>query len=203
MPSSLHEERIDVVVQALLDVGASTVLDLGCGSGVLLRRLLDCAQFERIVGVDVSMSALAEAERELPVPDLLGGRLTLIHGSFADPDPRLAGFDAAVMLETIEHVAPGRLSAVERAVFTLHRPRTVLITTPNGEYNHVLGSNPGQQQRFRHEGHHFEWSRAKFESWARGVARRGGYHVSFGAVGEADPYVGAPTQMAEFRRVGP
>jgi 3' terminal RNA ribose 2'-O-methyltransferase Hen1 len=198
MTTALHDERIDAVLHALLDAGARTVLDLGCGAGALLRRLLDCPQFGRIVGVDASIAALAEAEREL-LAARRDRRLTLIHGSFADPDPRLAGFDAAVMLETIEHIDPGRLSAVERAVFTLHRPKTVLIATPNGEYNRLF-EQPAR--RFRHDGHRFEWSRPRFEDWARGVARRGGCGVGFSEVGEVHPFFGAPTQMAGFHRWG-
>ena len=190
--SDLHEERIAAIAQALLGAGAKSVLDLGCGTGVLLERLAKLCVFARLAGVDSSMEALGAAERRL-------GRdgVVLHHGSFETADDRLAGYDAAVMLETIEHVDPGRLSAVEHALFGCYRPATVLITTPNREYNALYGL---AEDAMRHPGHRFEWTRAKFRSWATRAAARRGYAVVFRTLGTPDPVRGGPTQMAEFRR---
>jgi small RNA 2'-O-methyltransferase len=120
-----------------------------------------------------------------------------MYGSFSDGDPRGAHFDAAVMLETIEHVDPRRLSRVERFVFSQLRSRMVLITTPNQEYNRVLGMEEGE---YRHPEHQFEWTRSKFETWARGVAARNGYDVEFAPIGDSHPAFGGATQMAVFHR---
>jgi small RNA 2'-O-methyltransferase len=194
MATLLHEERIEAVMRALLASGARSVLDLGCGPGVLLARLAREPQLERIVGLDVSAEALAAAAQAL---GKARGRVTLLHGSFARPDPRLAGFDAAALVETIEHINPDRLSSVERAVFGSFRPRTVVVTTPNLEYNVLYGLPDG---RLRHRDHRFEWSRAKLEAWAGGVAGRNGYRVAFAAIGDPHPTLGGSTQMATFRR---
>lgn len=175
---------------------ARSVLDLGCGPGPLLERMLDDERLERIVGLDLSLSALQGLKARLT--DARGlERLVLLHGSFTEQDPRLTGFDAAVMLETIEHIAPEDLSKVERAVFRQHRPRVVIITTPNVEHNVVFGLRPGRR---RHRDHRFEWPRAKFSAWARGVAARSGYQASLAEIGWRHPIHGAPTQMAEFHR---
>jgi small RNA 2'-O-methyltransferase len=190
----LHDERLDAVVEALLASGARTVLDLGCGSGSLLRRLAAEPRFTRIVGVDTSAAALRVAEMELDTGD---ARVSLRHGSFMEADPRLQGFDAAAMVETIEHVEPAQLSLVERAVFVLLRPRVVVMTTPNREYNVRYGLADGE---LRHPDHRFEWSRAKFASWASGVAERSGYRVTVRGVGPVDALLGSPTQMGVFVR---
>lgn len=196
--SDLHEERMMAVTQVLLRTGAKSVLDLGCGTGVLLERLAKLAPLTRLAGVDSSMEALGAAERRLGRDGLLeSGRVSLHHGSFEDPDDRLAGYDAAVMLETIEHVDPGRLSAVEQALFGCYRPATVLITTPNREYNALYGL---PEDAMRHPEHRFEWTRAKFRSWATRAAARRRYAVSLCTLGTPDPLRGGPTQMAEFRR---
>jgi small RNA 2'-O-methyltransferase len=196
--SDLHEMRFTAVVQALLQAGASSVLDLGCGNGALLARLCRYASFTRLAGMDRSMEALGSAER------LLGdeaarrpGRLMLHHGSFDDPEPRFAGYDAVLLVETIEHVDARRLSAVEHAVFASYRPATVLITTPNREYNALYGM---PEHALRHPDHRFEWTRAKFRHWARRAATRNGYAVSFSGIGEPDLLRGSPTQMALFGR---
>jgi small RNA 2'-O-methyltransferase len=174
------------------------VLDLGCGSGELLLRLAREPQFERIVGLDVSPDALQEARRlmqALPRPE--ASRVELVEASFAVPDERFAGFDAAAMVETVEHIDARRLSSVERTVFGCFRPRTVILTTPNSEYNPIHGAHDGA---FRHPDHRFEWTRAKFRDWARGVAARNGYRVAFGDIGEPDADLGSSTQMSVFRR---
>lgn len=195
--TSLHDARLSAVTDVLIDSGAATVLDLGCGSGALLRRLLLESQFTRIVGMDTSLEALALAE-QLRTPELgaTGDRLSLRYGSFTTSDEGLTGFDAAAMVETIEHVAPAHLSKVERAVFAEMRPRLVVMTTPNRDYNELYGMAAGE---LRHGDHRFEWGRTRFESWAKGVAARTGYEVKFNAIGPANVWSGGPSQMAIFR----
>jgi len=193
----LHEERLDAVASLLLGSGANTVLDLGCGAGALLQRLVAEEQFTRIVGVDSSAEALLMAERYLYTEsDVADGRVALIHGSYTDPDARLEGFDAAALIETIEHIEPTQLSQVERAVFGSVRPDLVVVTTPNREYNVLYRIPEGE---YRHADHCFEWDRPKFESWARGVSKRRGYDVTFAEIGPSDAWLGSPTQMGVFR----
>ena len=198
-PISLNERRIEEVLKALRDSNASSVLDLGCGEGKLLSALLKDRSFARVVGLDVSIRALEIASERLKLdrlPATVRDKLQLLHGALTYRDRRLAGFDAAAVVEVIEHLDAGRLSAFERVLFEFTRPKTVVITTPNSEYN-VRFPNLAAGQ-FRHPDHRFEWTRAEFHEWAKGVAVRYGYDVRFAPVGEEDPHLGPPTQMAVF-----
>ncbi|MCP3818449.1 3' terminal RNA ribose 2'-O-methyltransferase Hen1 [Streptomyces sp. A3M-1-3] len=199
-PVPLAVQRRDAILAALRAAGASRVLDLGCGQGQLVQALLKDVRFTEIVGVDVSMRALTVAARRLKL-DRMGERqaerVTLLQGSLAYTDKRLKGYDAAVLSEVIEHLDLPRLPALEYAVFGSARPQTVLVTTPNVEYNVRWESLPAGH--VRHSDHRFEWTRAEFREWAESVARRHGYGVEFVPVGTDDPEVGAPTQMAVFR----
>lgn len=198
MPTPLHEQRLDAVVTALLASGAETVLDLGCGRGELIAQLLPHKQFRKIVGVDLSAASLSAAESLLGMrPEAAGGRLAFLQGSYTDVDDGLYGFDAALLVETIEHLSPHQLSRVEQVVFNVYRPAVVLITTPNREYNVVYGLG---KNVMRHRGHQFEWERARFQRWAKGVAQRSGYRVRFCDVGDVDPVLGGSSQMAFFNR---
>jgi 3' terminal RNA ribose 2'-O-methyltransferase Hen1 len=198
MATSLHAERLDTVVQALLACGAESVLDLGCGPGDLLVLLAREQQFKRIVGMDTSLEALSTARHRLTLkPGADEGGPGLCQASFTTFVEDFVGFDAAVLVETLEHVAPHRLSAVEQAVFAGYRPKTVLVTTPNREYNVLHGMPEGAR---RHRDHRFEWSRSKFRTWSEGVARRNGYRVVFEDIGAVDPLLGGSTQMATFSR---
>lgn len=204
---TLAEQRLAIVLAALRGCGARSVVDLGCGEGKLLRLLLDDKQFERIVGLDVSLRSLKIAAERLRLdrlpPKLVGPasgrsepRLELMHGSLMYRDSRLAGFDAATSVEVVEHLDPPRLAAFERVVFEFAQPRTVIVTTPNVEYN--VRFETLQAGRLRHRDHRFEWTRAEFETWARGLATRFEYDVRFLPVGPEDAEVGAPTQVAVF-----
>ena len=200
-PMSLHDQRLAIVLGALRASGAESVLDLGCGEGRLLRLLLDERAFTRIVGMDVSYRALEVAADRLKLdrlPPKQRERIELIHGSLLYRDERLTGFDAAAVVEVIEHLDPPRLAAFERVAFEFARPATIVITTPNAEYNVRWPSLPAG--RFRHRDHRFEWTRAEFEQWARAVAARFDYVVRFAPVGPPDDEVGAPTQMGIFTR---
>ncbi|KOX23489.1 methyltransferase type 12 [Saccharothrix sp. NRRL B-16348] len=199
---SLAVQRREAIVEQLKQVGARSVLDLGCGGGALLRALLEDPGFTRIQGVDVSANALATAARKLNVDkmsDRQRARLTLRQSSLTYADPDLKGYDAAVLMEVVEHLDPDRLPALEHSVFVVARPRTVLVTTPNVEYNALFETLP--EGRHRHSDHRFEWTRAEFADWADGVAHRRGYTVTHLPIGPVDPERGAPTQLAVFTLV--
>jgi len=199
MARSLHHARLEVIVQEMLASNSRRVADLGCGKGELLQWLRGHAQFTHLVGVDIDARALAEARYRLGI-DLTrpNNRLRVCIGSFEDTDWDLPTVDTAVMLETIEHVDPGRLPKVERVVFGHLQPALVLITTPNQEYNVLHGMAPRQR---RHPGHRFEWTRAQFRSWGNAVAARQGYAVRYTDIGPLDPARGSSTQMARFDKV--
>jgi 3' terminal RNA ribose 2'-O-methyltransferase Hen1 len=200
-PISLHEQRLDLVFQVLKESQASKVLDLGCGEGKLLRLLIKDRQFQAITGMDVSHRSLEVASERLKLerlPDMQRARISLVHGSLMYRDARLSGFDAAAVVEVIEHLDQARLAAFERVLFEFARPSMVVLTTPNAEYNVKWPSLPAG--RFRHRDHRFEWTRAEFEQWATQVAERFGYTFEIRPVGEVDPVVGAPSQMGIFRR---
>jgi 3' terminal RNA ribose 2'-O-methyltransferase Hen1 len=200
-PLSLGEQRVAAVVEALASRGAKRILDLGCGEGRLLRALLRAKGVERAVGMDVSSRALEIAARRLGLdrlPERQRARIDLIAGSLLYRDARLSGYDAAALVEVIEHMDPPRLAARERVVFEGAAPPTVVVTTPNAEYNVKWESLPAG--KFRHGDHRFEWTRAEFREWAERVAGRAGYSVALSGIGPEDAAVGTPTQMAVFAR---
>ncbi|MEU9167547.1 3' terminal RNA ribose 2'-O-methyltransferase Hen1 [Streptomyces sp. NPDC048420] len=198
-PTPLAVQRREAILEALRAAGAARVLDLGCGQGQLVQALLKDPRFTEIVGVDVSVRALTIASRRLKLDRMgerMASRVQLFQGSLAYTDKRLKGYDAAVLSEVIEHLDLPRLPALEYAVFGAARPRTVLVTTPNVEYNVRWESLPAGH--VRHGDHRFEWTREEFRAWAVAVAERHGYDVEFVPVGPDDPEVGPPTQMAVF-----
>ena len=195
-PISLNEHRHNTVLSVLRAAGATRVLDLGCSTGTLLRRLLEDRHFEQIVGLDVSHRALEIAAERLHLdrmPERQRQRIQLLHGSLIYRDHRLNGFDAAAVVEVIEHLDEPRLASFERVLFEFARPATIIVTTPNVEYNVRFESLPAGN--FRHRDHRFEWTRSQFQTWVTGVADRFGYAVRFMPVGPDDAEVGPPTQM--------
>jgi small RNA 2'-O-methyltransferase len=196
--TELHNLRHAVVVETLLATGATRVLDLGCGDGTLIAALAADTRFTRLTGVDSCTDALAAAKFRLyEEGGLSRERVRLFQSSFDVPAPWLEAHDAVVMVDTIEHVDPRRLSSLEHAQFAMHRPRSIVVTTPNREYNRIYGL---PDSAFRHPGHRFEWTRAKFRAWASGAGERNGYAVTFRGIGEPDLVCGCPTQMAVFTR---
>lgn len=199
----LNQQRLESVYTELKASGAHRVVDLGCGEGKLIRMLLPDGQFSDILGMDVSSRSLTNAEYRLQLdrlPEMQRKKLKLIQGSLLYRDDRLSGYDAATLVEVIEHLDPSRLEVMERVVFGTARPNTVILSTPNQEYNRMWPSLPAG--KFRHPDHHFEWTRAEFQAWAERVAQAYHYTVSFKPIGPEDLEVGSPTQMAIFKREG-
>jgi 3' terminal RNA ribose 2'-O-methyltransferase Hen1 len=198
-PMTLHTQRLNLVAAKLKALESKTILDLGCGEGKLLRRLLADRAFERITGMDVSHGSLEVAASKLRLdrmPERQRKRIQLVQGSLLYRDKRLSGFDAAALVEVIEHLDRPRLVALERVLFEFARPRHVVITTPNREYNALFPTLP--PGKMRHGDHRFEWTRAEFAAWSEAIATRFGYQVSFEPVGPVDEALGAPSQMAVF-----
>lgn len=196
---SLHQKRLNLTVEQLKKSGAKSVLDLGCGEGKLIRLLLKDRQFEQITGTDVAYNELLKAKERLHWDDMSPkqqARLELFQGSLLYKDKRLEGFDAAAIVEVIEHLDESRLEAFERVVFEFAKPKTVILTTPNSEYNVLFESMSAGTMR--HNDHRFEWTRTEFETWANRIAEKYNYKVEFLPIGEVDENVGSPSQMAIF-----
>jgi len=194
--SWFHQQRLDAVHAAVMESGATTVLDLGCGEGHLLTRLAEEPRIQRIVGIDLSRPALDRLRGRLDAaPCRTGAQIDLIHGSLVEVGLSFRNFDAALLVETVEHVRPEHLSAIERSVFGTMCPRLVVITTPNAEFNALLGV---PRHRFRHPDHHFEWDRAMFGRWVAGVAARNGYDVVRHDIAGRHTVLGGASQMAVF-----
>jgi len=205
-PAPLHEQRLAAVLGEIAASGARSVLDLGCGSGKLLAELVKEPGLSRIVGLDVSHRALEASARRLHLDSMAPRqreRVQLLHGSLTYRDGRLRGFDAAAVVEVIEHLDPPRIVAFEKVVFGHARPGTVVLTTPNAEYNALFAGLPADS--FRHGDHRFEWTRPQLRAWAEGVASSYGYRAELSGIGPqgtgpggAD--LGCPSQLAVFRR---
>lgn len=200
-PLRLHDRRLDTIAALLKSSGARSVVDLGCGEGRLLQRLVKDSSFERLIGLDASMRALERANDRLKL-GFVGGppqeRVQLLHGALTYRDARWSGVDAAALVEVIEHLDEDRLPALADAVFGVAQPKTVIVTTPNADYNALFEDLPAGQ--FRHPDHRFEFTRAQFVAWTGEVARQYGYTVEMSGIGEAHPDHGFVTQVGVFTR---
>jgi len=196
---TLHEKRIKIVADKITQSGAVNVLDLGCGEGKLIRQLIKQKQFTQIVGMDVSYNQLIKAKERLHFDEMSPKqkeRINFFQGSITYKDKRLEGFDAAAVVEVIEHLDLNRLKAFERVLFEFAKPKTIVLTTPNKEFNIMWEKLDVDEMR--HDDHRFEWTRKEFAEWANKIGQMYHYQVELLPIGEEFENAGAPSQMAIF-----
>ena len=197
-PLSLNNLRLQAVLGEIKASGAESVIDLGCGEGHLLQLLIKEKSFSAIAGTDVSAAVLDRAAERLKLDRLDEARrrrISLFQSSLTYRDKRLKGYDAAALVEVIEHLDENRLAALTANVFGAGF-KTIIITTPNIEYNvNYPGLAAG---RFRHPDHRFEWTRARFRKWCGALAAAYGCAVRYEDIGQWDETRGTPTQMGVF-----
>jgi 3' terminal RNA ribose 2'-O-methyltransferase Hen1 len=199
---NLHQQRLEKAVEVLKKSGAESVLDMGCGEGKLLKLLLKERQFKKITGMDVAFGELQKAKEILHLNDAspaLKERLKIFQGSATYKDERLKNYDALALIEVIEHLDEERLPSLEKVVFGFANPETVVISTPNAEYNAIF-ERPVFTNNFRHEDHRFEWTRAEFETWCSKNSLEYGYDYMIYPVGQEKENVGSPSQLAVFTK---
>lgn len=199
----LNALRMDAVKNAVLASGAESVIDMGCGEGRLTSLLLSEQQIKRITACDVSVNVLERAAQRLKLDrmnEFKKSKLTLMQASLTYKDKRFEGFDCACAVEVIEHIEPIRVPAFERVIFEFACPRTVIITTPNREYN--ANYEHMQENDLRHGDHRFEWTRGEFKEWTEHVCEKFGYTCKISGIGEPDEKYGSSTQMGVFTKNG-
>jgi 3' terminal RNA ribose 2'-O-methyltransferase Hen1 len=200
-PLNLNEQRIKAVLAKIKESNAEAVIDLGCGEGKLLRDLIKDQSIKRVAGMDVSIRSLEKAHKRIGLgrlPSRIKDKISLFHGSLMYKDKRFNGFDVAVVMEVVEHLDPPRLEAFQKVLFQHAKPETIIITTPNREYNAIWENLP--EGAMRHGDHRFEWTREEFGKWAEGIAEQYDYSVAFYAIGPESSSLGSPTQMGVFKR---
>ncbi|KAK4795886.1 hypothetical protein SAY86_028212 [Trapa natans] len=220
----LSKQRVEYAVGRIRQSDATSLVDFGCGSGSLLESLLDYATgLEKIVGVDISVKSLIRAAKvlhsKLSKDSSTIKSAVLYDGSIIELDSRLCGFDMGTCLEVIEHMQEEQAHLFGDIVLGSFRPKTLIVSTPNYEYNVILrgSSAPNQEEdadeksqaggqsfKFRNHDHKFEWTRRQFESWASKLATKHNYMVEFSGVGGShDIEPGFASQIAVFRMEPP
>ncbi|WP_028510240.1 3' terminal RNA ribose 2'-O-methyltransferase Hen1 [Ruminococcus sp. NK3A76] len=199
----LNTLRMEAVKNAVHDSGAKSVIDLGCGECKLTSMLLTERQITKVTACDVSIGTLEKASQRMHLDRMspyLRDKLTLMQASLTYRDERFSGYDCACIIEVIEHIEPMRLPALERSVFGFANPRTVIVTTPNIEYN--ANYEYMKENTLRHTDHRFEWTRAEFREWTEHVCKEYGYTCEISGIGDIDEALGTPTQMGVFTKNG-
>lgn len=197
----LNTLRMGAVFNEVINSGALSVIDLGCGEGRLTKMLLENQQIKKVTAVDVSIASLEKAAKRLKLDRMSSFRknkLNLIQGSVTYKDSRFEGYDCACLVEVLEHIDPSRIPVMEKVVFGYAKPQTVIITTPNREYN--VNYEHMKENALRHSDHRFEWSRKEFKEWTNHICKEFGYRCEIKGIGEEDSLNGAPTQMGVFSK---
>jgi 3' terminal RNA ribose 2'-O-methyltransferase Hen1 len=175
-----------------------TIVDLGAGEGRLSVQLGYVEGVQEILSIEPSNKARIKAIERFEQVIKTDGYVKpqSLPGSLFYYDSRLQNKDIIILCEVIEHIEEDRLPKIFETILNDYRPKTLIVTTPNQEYNVVYE----MEEEIRHEDHRFEWTRPQFSESVNEWTQNTPYHVSMQGIGEEHPTYGHPTQMAIFRR---
>lgn len=197
----LNEQRYQTIVDIVTKLPQKeTVVDFGSGEGKLSVRLGFIPGVKEVLAVEPSQVSQLRAIRKIDKVRSSEGFVapTQVWGSLFYFDTRLCDKDVMILSEVIEHIDEYRLAPIIETVFAQYSPKTLIINTPNYEYNVVFE----MKDNLRHSDHRFEWTREQFSLWCKELGARYNYSVNIGGIGEEDTDHGFPTQIAIFSKTG-
>ncbi|WIM41190.1 3' terminal RNA ribose 2'-O-methyltransferase Hen1 [Paenibacillus sp. PK4536] len=198
----LNELRYRAIVEQVSQLPQhKQIVDFGAGEGKLSVRLGEIEGVEQIWAVEPSMQSQLRAIDRFAK---LEGRTDYVipvvtTGSLFYRDERWVDQDVIILCEVIEHINEVRLPQVIHTLFTDYRPQTLIMTTPNREYNEVYQMG---KDEIRHTDHRFEWTRAELEQYCTQWIQDRPYTFTLSGIGEKHEQYGQPTQMVVFHRIG-
>ena len=132
VPEIGAQVRVTRAVRALPS-GARTVLDVGCGPGLLLGALARELPHAQCTGIEIDPEATKVAEQLHP-------HCRIVTGDFLTEAATFSDFDAVCTVDVLEHIAQSELLPFTRALFGALRPGGALVI-------HVPAS--GQRRHFK------------------------------------------------------
>ncbi|WP_310831561.1 3' terminal RNA ribose 2'-O-methyltransferase Hen1 [Paenibacillus pedocola] len=196
----LNDLRYAAIAAAVEELYAkATIVDFGSGEGKLSAKLSSVPGVREIKAVEPSAaSQLRAMDRFAKLADKPGIIVPdPVTGSLFYFDESLRGKDVMILCEVIEHIDEYRLARVMENIFAEYAPKTLIVTTPNKDYNAVYEM---EQEELRHGDHRFEWGRKAFSVWCARWTETFDYTAELTGIGEGSVEFGYPTQMAIFTK---
>ncbi|GMR50147.1 hypothetical protein PMAYCL1PPCAC_20342, partial [Pristionchus mayeri] len=118
-------------------------------------------------------------------------------GDLLAPSPVLSNIDVAISTEVIEHMPLEKATELLKCVLDKIHPKLYILSTPNFEFNVVFN----KQSSFRHDDHHFEFTRKQFKEWlSENVCTPYKYEVYYVGRLDGHEHLDGATQFAKIWR---
>jgi 3' terminal RNA ribose 2'-O-methyltransferase Hen1 len=195
----LNDLRYEAILNLIKSLPhKESIVDLGAGEGRLSVQLGFVEGIKEILSIEPSNKSRIRAIERFEQVNAKEGYVEpqSLPGSLYYFDSRLQNKDVIVLCEVIEHIEEDRLPKIFDTVLNDYRPKTLIVTTPNQEYNVLYEMD----DEMRHDDHRFEWTRAQFAQNVETWTEQTPYQFSIQGIGEEHVAYGHPTQMAIFRR---
>lgn len=194
----LNDMRYEKIIETASRLKPKSVVDFGSGEGKLAVQLGFMDGIEELLAVEPSQSETLKAIRRFEKVKGQAGFIEpeTLWGSLFYYDERLKGKDLIILCEVIEHIDAERLPKALDTILHSYAPESLIITTPNREYNELYDMD----NHFRHDDHRFEWTRKEFQDWCSERNHQDHYELEFSGIGEEQELQGQPTQMCVFKR---
>ena len=198
----LNEQRQSKVKEIISQLDQrESIIDFGCGSGMMLGLLVNFELVKHIIAIDQHEFWLEElvdllnvTDRDIQYPRKVPLSIEVYKGNLLEFDARLVNKDILMSIEVVEHLQIKDVPLYTSLIFKIYRPLTVVISTPNFDFNTMM-----EWDRLRNPDHKFEWTKAEFIKWCSDICNTHGYRYEWIGCGlKNDIYA---TQFAVFTKV--
>ena len=156
---SVRFQRFKTIISVLANYDINSIIEFGCGNGYFIPMLISQNKYSKIAAIDKNEKKINKLKSKYK--DVI-----FYNGSFLKENNEFRQYDCIIGIEIIEHLFEDEINVLSKIIFSKIKPKVIIFTTPNIEYNINL---PILHGGFRNIDHKFEFNPKELNQYGKSI----------------------------------